>query len=306
MKIIVTGGSGLIGQALTSDLAESGHEVWVLSRHAGEASLPAGVRGTAWDAKTPRGWEQLATEADAIINLAGANIGARPWSNERKRLIRESRVQAGQAVVEAVRQSDHRPKVVLQIAGVGYYGIHGDEPLDETSTPGKDYLAGVAADWEESTKPVVELGIRHVIMRTGVVLSREGGVLAPFILQNRLFAGGPLGSGKQWISWIHIRDLIRAFQFFLDREDAQGVFNVTSPQPVTNTDFERAVARIMHRPYWIPAPAFMLRAVLGEMSTLVLTGQRVLPKRLLEMGFQFAYGELQKALEDLIPILRAV
>ncbi len=165
---------------------------------------------------------------------------------------------------------------------------------------GNDYLAGVAADWEESTRPVAELGVRHVIMRTGVVLTPKGGVLAPFVLQNKLFAGGPLGSGRQWISWIHMQDLVRAINFLLEREDAAGVLNVTSPNPVTNAEFGRAVSRAMHRPYWLPAPAFMLRLVLGEMSTLVLDGQRVLPKRLLEMGFSFEYGELRKALEDLL------
>ncbi len=299
MKIIVTGGTGLIGQTLTKDLADHGNEVWVLSRHPGEKDLPGGVRAAGWDAKTAQGWEELAGQADAIINLAGANIGARPWSNERKRIIRESRVNAGQAIVAAVRQGAH-PKVVLQIAGVGYYGVHGDEPLDERDAPGKDDLAHVAADWEESTRPVAEMGVRHVIMRAGVVLAPKGGVLAPFILQNRLFAGGPLGSGRQWISWIHIQDLIRAIHFYLEREDARGIFNTTSPNPVTNAEFERAVATAMRRPYWIPAPSFMLRLVLGEMSTLVLDGQRVLPKRLLEMGFQFEYPTLEAALADLL------
>jgi uncharacterized protein (TIGR01777 family) len=308
MKIVVTGGSGLIGQALTTDLAGRGHEVWVLSRNPKATGLEGKVQAVRWDGETPRGWEQLAAEADAIINLAGANIGARPWTNERKRLIRDSRVNAGRAVVAAIRQNERRPQVVLQIAGVGYYGVHGDEPLDEDNAPGNDYLARVAVDWEESTKPVADLVVRpmagavvrHVVLRTGVVLAPVGGVLAPFVLQNKLFAGGPLGSGRQWISWIHIRDLVRAMNFLLERADAGGVFNVTSPDPVTNADFGRAVSKAMHRPYWLPAPAFMLRLGLGEMSTLVLDGQRVLPKRLQEMGFQFEFGELRKALEDLL------
>jgi uncharacterized protein len=300
MKIIVTGGSGLIGQELTKELAGSGHEVWVLSRRPEEAGLAEGVRAARWDAKTPNGWEQLAAEADAIINLAGANIGERPWTNERKRIIRDSRVNAGQAVVAAVREASYRPKVVLQIAGVGYYGIHGDEPLDEQSPAGKDYLAGVAVDWEEATKAVEELGVRHVIMRTGVVLTPRGGVLAPFVLQNRLFVGGPLGTGRQWISWIHIRDLVRAVVFLLENQEARGAYNVTSPEPLTNANFGRTVSKVMHRPFWAPAPAFLLGLVLGEMSTLVLDGQRVLPRRLLEAGFQFEFGELEKALVDLL------
>ena len=231
MKILVTGGSGMIGQALTGDLVRRGHAVWVLSRSPTETGQSGGIRTVRWDAQTPRGWEQQAAEADAIINLTGANIGARPWTNERKRLIRDSRVNAGQAIVAALRQVEHRPRVVLQIAGTGYYGVHGDEPLDEMDAGGNDYLAGVAADWEESTRPVAELGVRHVIMRTGVVLTPKGGILAPFVLQNKLFAGGPLGSGRQWISWIHVQDLVRAINFLLEREDAAGVLNVTSPEP---------------------------------------------------------------------------
>lgn len=300
MKILVAGGSGLIGRELTGDLVGRGHAVWVLSRDPDETGVKGGIRTVRWDGRTPQGWEDLAAEADAIINLAGANIGARPWTNERKRLIRDSRVNAGQAIVAALRQAGSRSRVVLQIAGVGYYGIHGDEPLDESNGPGSDYLAGVAVDWEDSTKPAAEMGARLVTMRTGVVLAPQGGVLAPFILQNKLFAGGPLGSGRQWISWIHMRDLVRAIGFLLERDDAVGVFNVTSPNPVTNAEFGQTVSKIMRRPYWLPAPAFMLRLALGEMSTLVLDGQRVLPKRLLEMGFSFTYGELRNALEDLL------
>lgn len=300
MKIMLAGGTGLIGRALAQAFSQRQDEVWVLSRHPEAAALPPGAKAVQWDARTAQGWQDAAGQADAIINLAGANIGARPWTNERKRLIRASRVDSGRAIVEAVRLSPHKPQVVAQIAGVGYYGNAGDTPLDEQSPQGDDFLAGVSADWEAATKPVADLGVRQVILRTGVVLAQKGGILAPFILQNRLFAGGPLGSGRQWISWIHIRDLVRAFEFLLDRQDAQGIYNVTAPEPLTNAEFERTVSQVMHRPYWLPAPAFALKAVLGEMSTLVLEGQRVLPKRLLELGFQFEFPTLQSALQDLI------
>ncbi|MBE0699953.1 MAG: TIGR01777 family protein, partial [Anaerolineaceae bacterium] len=258
-----------------------------------------------WDGRTTQGWGHLASEVDAIVNLAGANIGERRWTEARKRVIRASRVDAGKAIVAAVEQSTHRPALVIQIAGVGYYGPHGDEPLDEQSPPGKDYLASVAADWENATKPVTGFGVRLVTMRTGVVLTRQGGVLAPFLLQQRLFAGGPLGSGKQWISWIHMQDLMNCFLFFLEQANApqkivDGVFNVTSPEPVTNAQFGKILSRVLKRPYWLPAPAFILRLVLGEMSTLVLDGQRVLPQRLLEMGFAFQYASLRSALENLL------
>jgi uncharacterized protein (TIGR01777 family) len=300
MKIIVTGGSGMIGRELTRSLALRGHEVWVLSRSLTEVSLLDGVRVERWDGKTAAGWGGMAGEADALINLAGTNIGARPWTRARKQLIRSSRLGAGQAVVEALRENAHRPKVVLQIVGIGYYGSQGDQVLDESAPPGAGYQAEVVRDTENAIQPAADLGVRLAVMRTGVVLTRKEGVLAPFVLQNRLFAGGPLGSGQQWISWIHIHDLVRAFEFLLEREDAQGVFNVTAPDPATNERFGRTVSQVMHRPFWAPVPAFALKLVLGEMSELVLQGQRAIPKRLLEMGFSFQFDTLQKALEDLL------
>lgn len=300
MKILISGGSGIIGAILVDQLVQNGHQVWVLTRTPQTKQQKAGISWVGWDGRTPQGWGHLAGAVDAIINLAGASIGEKRWSDERKRIIRASRVNAGKAIVAAVEQHEPRPKVLLQIAGVGYYGPHGDEPLDEESLPGTDFLASVAVDWENATKPVEQLGVRRVIMRTGVVLSPKGGVLAPFLLQHRLFAGGPLGSGEQWISWIHIRDLVNSILFFLNTEGAQGIFNVTSPEPVTNAQFGITLGRVMNRPYWIPAPAFMLRLVLGEMSTLVLDGQRVMPKRLMDMGFQFQFGHLRNALEDLV------
>lgn len=301
-KIIITGGSGLIGNALTKAFVSRGDQVWILSRHPEEVHLPEGAKAVRWDGKTAQGWGSLVAGADVIINLAGANIGARPWTNVRKQLIRSSRVDAGRAIVEAVQQNPHTGDQlsVLQIAGVGYYGDQGDQPLDEQSPAGQDFLASVAADWENASKPVAGLGARHIILRTGVVLSPKGGILAPILLQNQLFMGGPLGSGRQWISWIHLQDLVRVIDFVLTREDIEGVLNAVAPEPLTNADFGRTVSEKMHRPFWIPAPAFMLRAVLGEMSTLILEGQRVLPRRLMELGFQFEFPTLQEALDDLL------
>lgn len=300
MNIIVAGGSGLIGRALIQALSQDGHVVWVLTRRPGEFRLSQGVQAAGWDGKTPQGWQHLVEQADAIINLSGANIGERPWTNERKQVLRASRVDSGAAITAAVEQSAKRPAVVLQIAGVGYYGPHGDDILDEQAAAGNDFLASVAQDWENSTKGVSSLGVRHVIMRTGVVLTPKGGVINPFLLQHRLFAGGPLGSGKQWMSWVHIQDLVNSFRFFLDCADASGVFNITAPKPVTNATFGRTLGKVMRRPYWLPVPSFALKILLGEMSTIILTGQRVVPQRLLEMGFQFQFPGLRQALEDLL------
>ncbi len=300
MNILIAGGSGMIGKALASDLVSHGHSVAVLTRNPDEKQLPEGVKPVVWDGKTAQGWEAQAAWADVIINLAGANIGARPWTNERKWLIRRSRVDTGQAIVSAVRQSDHRPQMVIQISGVNFYGAQNDERLNEQAPAGDDFLASVGQDWEAATAPVREYGVRQVVLRTAAVLSLEEGILPPFILQNQLYVGGPLGSGKQWVSWIHLEDLLRIFNFLLEQPQAEGVYNAAAPEPLTNADFGYTVSRIMHRPFWLPVPGFMLSLILGEMSTLVLEGLRVYPERLLAEGFEFKYPTLGKALEDLL------
>lgn len=308
MRILVAGGSGLIGRELVRRLIEEGHSVCVLTRKPSmerkEPSL-TNLSWVTWDGKTTSGWGHLIGEMDAVINLSGANIGERRWSAVRKQTLRASRVESGQALLAALRQStqsraSRRPSVFIQIAGVGYYGTSQTEIFDEQSPSGKDFLAEMARSWEEAANPIAELGVRYVVLRTGVVLTMKGGVMAPFLLQQRLFAGGPLGSGKQWISWIHHHDLMNCFLFMLQNETAQGIYNCTSPVPVTNAEFGRTLAKAMGRPYWIPAPAFILRLALGEMSTLVLDGQRVYPRRLLDAGFRFQFGRLKDALENLL------
>jgi uncharacterized protein (TIGR01777 family) len=304
MKILVAGGSGMIGSVLSRHFLSKGHQLTMLTRSE-RKEMQIGPNGGSlewahWDGETITGWGHLAGECEAVINLAGENIGEKRWSEDRKRSLRTSRVLPGVVLLSAIQQSAHRPDVFLQIAGTNYYAPRGDEPLDEQADRGSDFLASVAQAWENTAAPVQELGVRHVIMRTGAVLTRKGGLIDPFLLQNRLFAGGPLGSGKQWLSWIHIQDLIIAFEFLLERQNAHGVFNVTSPQPVTNAEFGKTLSKLLHRPYWFPVPAFMLRLVLGEMSTLVLDGVRAVPARLLEMGFSFRFGSLPAALEDLL------
>ncbi len=307
MRVLISGGSGLIGQALTDNLASDGHKVIVLSRSPGDVSgLPAGARAVAWDARTAEGWSHLADGAGAIVNLAGANLsggGFFPsrWTDEQTRIIRQSRLDAGRAVVQAVEQAGQKPGVVVQSSAVGYYGYHGDEVLTEAAPPGEDWLARFAAqEWEPSTAPVEEMGVRRVVARTGVVLSAEGGALPRLLLPFRLFVGGPMGSGEQWYSWIHLRDEARAIRFLIETEAAQGAFNLTAPNPVVNGELAKLIGRVMGRPSFIPVPGFALRLAFGEVADVVLKGQRTVPRNLLDLGFEFRFPTAEEALRDLL------
>ncbi len=302
MRAIVTGGSGLIGRALCRELVDHGHEVMVLSRNPGkkEEGLPNEVEIVEWDAQSAKGWGDLVNETDAIVNLAGAGLADGRWTDERKRSILESRVQAGQAVLEAVSAASTKPKVVIQSSAVGYYGPRRDEKLDEDAAPGSDFLARVCFDWEASTAPVERMGVRRPIIRTGIVLSAEGGALPKILLPFKLFAGGPMGDGKQYWPWIHIKDEVRAIRFLMENEKASGPFNLAAPQPLTNKEFAAVVGQVMGRPALLPAPAFALKLALGEMSTVLLDGQRAMPSRLQELGFEFDFAALDAALKDLL------
>jgi hypothetical protein len=307
MRVIITGGTGLIGRALSADLAADGHEVIVLSRAPERATgLPDGARAERWDGRTADGGVDLADGADAIVNLAGANIsggGLFPtrWTDERKRLIRESRLNAGRAVVDAVRQMSRKPGVVIQASGISIYGPRGDEPIAEDGPPGQDFLASFAAhEWEPVTAPVEAMGVRRAIIRSAVVLSKGDSAVRPMILQFRLFAGGPLGSGKQWLPWIHLKDEARAIRFLIENPSASGPFNLVAPQSVTNAQFGRILGRVMGRPYWLPIPGLAMRTAFGEVADLLLTGQRGVPRRLLNLGFQFRFPELEGALRDIL------
>lgn len=306
MRVIITGGTGLIGKALSAGLAAGGHEVIVLSRSPGRArGLPANVRAVGWDAASADGWGELASGATAIVNLAGENIGGDRflpdrWTAEKKRRIRQSRIDAGRAVVEAVKNAPVKPQVVVQISGIDYYGAHESGRFTESDPPGDGFLASVVLDWEASTAPVEEYGVRRPVLRSGVVLSTQGGILPRVLLPYRLFVGGPLGPGRQWWSWIHLDDLVRAIRFAIETPDAHGAINAVAPESVPNREFGKTVARVVGRPHYFPVPALALRAALGEVAALVLDGRYVVPKRLQEMGFEFKFPTLESALRDLI------
>ncbi|MBN2390383.1 MAG: TIGR01777 family oxidoreductase [Anaerolineae bacterium] len=300
MRVLVVGGTGLIGRALVADLARDGHEVIVLSRNPARAPvLPSGVEVRPWDTRSVAGWGPLINAIDVIVNLAGENISAGRWTAERKMRIRQSRIKAGQALVDAVNAAKHKPRAFLQASAVGYYGPRGEEALGEASLPGTDWFSRVAVDWEATTRPVEKAGVRHVLLRTGIVLTREGGALPKMALPFRFFGGGPVGNGQQAFPWIHLVDEVAAIRFLIDREDAHGPFNLTAPQMQTNAEFSRALGRAMHRPAWLPVPGFALRLLFGEMATILLSGQHALPIKLQQMGFAFHFPTLDAALSDI-------
>jgi uncharacterized protein len=304
MRVVITGGSGLIGRAVAAPLAAAGNDVVVLSRDPDKVrGLPAGVRTARWDSRSAAGWEALLEAGSAVINLAGEAIAAGRWTEERKRRIRASRVDAGRAVVDAVRlaaEEGRAPAVVVQASGIGYYGDAGDQEIGEDRPPGGDFLAEAAIAWEASTAEVETLGVRRVVLRTGVVLDREGGALAKMLPLFRLGLGGPLGGGRQWFPWIHMADEVGAILFLLATAAASGPFNLCAPRPVQNRDFARALGRQLRRPSILPAPAPALRLALGELAEVLLSGQRAHPRRLLAAGYRFRHPNLPEALADLL------
>lgn len=306
MHIIITGGTGLIGSKLATRLAAANYEVIILTRNPVQATgLPQGVRAVQWDAKTAQGWGELVDGAKAIVNLAGASIagdGFIPsrWTEKRKKLILDSRVQAGQAVVTAVNAAAIKPQVIIQSSAVGYYGPHGDERLTESTASGQDFLAQVCVAWEKTIQPVATQGVRLVTIRTGVVLSTQGGAFPLLLLPHKLFVGGPMGSGKQYLPWIHIADEVRAIQFLIENTQAHGPFNLCTPEPVTNRAMSKAIGKAIGRPSLLPVPGFALKLLLGEAASLVLDGQRQVPDKLQAAGFTFNHPDLVPAIRHLV------
>jgi len=310
MNILIAGGTGLIGQALTAELLSRGYKVTILTRNPQkQRALPPGVTLVAWDGKSPNGWGHLIESTDAIINLAGTSIAGenmfaiftRRWNDDYKRDILESRLDAGQALTMAIQAAEQKPKVLLQASAVGYYGPRGAESVDEQTPPGHDYfMADVCQAWERSTHQIEELGVRQVIIRMGLVLATYGGILPMMLLPFRLFAGGVLGSGEQVISWIHINDIVRSICFLLEDETIRGVYNLTAPNPVTNAQFAKIAGNTLRRPSFLTVPSFALKLLLGEKAALILDGQHVLPEGLLAAGYDFQFTELEQALNHLL------
>jgi uncharacterized protein (TIGR01777 family) len=302
MRVIITGATGFIGKALCKALHKD-YEVIALSRNVDCAQQSIGhiAKVIEWDAQTPASWEGEANGAFAVINLTGENVGSGRWNQARKNRILQSRLDSTNAIIAAIRNLEHKPKVVILASAIGYYGSRRDERLDETSPPGEGFLPNVCRQVESLAEDIENLGVRCLIIRTGVVLGRNGGALAKLAQPFRFYVGGYLGSGDQWFSWISLDDEVTAIKFLMEHEQLKGAFNLTAPQPVTMKEFCKTLGKILHRTAWTRVPAFILRLTLGEMADeMLLSGQRVLPKRLLEAGFEFRYPEAEKALNAII------
>lgn len=298
MKIVVAGGSGFVGEPLVRKLVERGDDVVVLSRN--PAKVRAG-RGVQWDGgKSAGAWTSDVDDTDAVINLAGENIAEGRWTEKRKRSLIESRLQATNAIADALKKAPPRKRTLLNASAVGYYGPNRDEELDEKSAKGDGFLADLVERWESAANAAQPVA-RVVILRFGVVLASDGGALPKMMMPFRFGAGGPVGSGHQWISWIDRDDLVDEILWSLDDEGVRGVYNSTAPGPVRNRDFAKQLGRAMRRPSILPAPSFALRLMFGEMADEVLLGgQRAMPRRAQSEGFRFAYPALESALRHVL------
>lgn len=296
MNILISGGSGLLGTALTKSLLAEGHQVFILSR--GASASKSNLQIIHWDAHTTVGWGQLLNEMDVVIHLAGRNTAAWPWTASKKKSFEDSRILPGLVLAQAIREATYRPSLFMQVSGINHYGLSGDL-ADESTPPGDDFLAQLTVKWEDATKSVEDLGVRRIVLRTPPVLARENLIMKLIALPVQLFFGGPIGSGKQAFPWIHIKDWVGSVRYLMSNESASGAYNLIAPTPTSQADFTKVLAEVLHRPYWFPVPAFLLRNVLGEMSVLILEGRFSQPKRLLESGYKFQFPGPREALTDL-------
>jgi uncharacterized protein (TIGR01777 family) len=300
MRIFITGSNGFVGTNLGRFLLNAGHEVTGLVRtEAKGKTLPKGISYVVGEGTQPGNWQEAVSGHDVLINLAGVPIFQR-WTSAYKRLLYDTRILTTRNLVDAISAESGSSVTLLSTSAVGYYGFTGDEELVESSPPGDGFLATLALDWEGEATKAREKGVRVVITRFGVVLGREGGALAQMIRPFRFFVGGPLGNGRQWFSWIHIEDLCRAAEFVMANKEISGPVNFTAPGPVRNRDLARAIGKVLRRPSIMPAPAFMIRLLMGEFGSVILRGQRVVPRLLQSRGFKFKFADIEASLADLL------
>lgn len=296
MLIVVAGGSGFLGRTLALRLTAGGHTVKILTRRATPSS-----NAIAWTPDgSPGALAQHLDGVDAVVNLAGESIARWPWTAARKDAIRTSRILSTRTLARAIAACTQPPRVFVSASGVGYYGPHGDEPVTEATPPGSDFLARVCIEWEQEARVVEGRATRLCIIRTGLAMAADGGALPLMLLPFKLGIGGPLGSGQQYMPWIHVDDWTQLAMWLITTDQATGAFNATAPEPVTNRVFARALGRALRRPAILTAPGFAMRLALGEMADMLLTGQRALPVHAEQLGFRFSYRSLQPALDSLL------
>lgn len=301
MKILIAGGTGFIGKQLCQEFLSAGHQVAVLSRNPSQAqgTLPENVEVIGWNNSEGVMSDKAIQGVECIVNLAGESIGDGRWTKVKKEGILGSRIKTTQAIVEAIKNQGVKPKVLISASAIGFYGPCQDEELTESAPAGQDFLAAVCRAWESEAYRAEHPGVRVATVRIGVVLG-NGGALERMMLPFKFYIGGPTGSGNQWFSWIHVKDLVKAIRFVAENDSINGPVNATAPQPLRMGDFCDVLGKVMGRPSWLPVPGFILRLALGEMADMVLNGQRVIPRKLLEAGYKFHYPTAKDALEAII------
>ncbi|WP_066374983.1 MULTISPECIES: TIGR01777 family oxidoreductase [unclassified Anabaena] len=305
MKIAITGATGFVGSELVARLHKDGHQIIVLTRNTASARkvFPAeafsNVEIVAYTPTTSGAWQDTIAGCDGVVHLAGEPIAEKRWTPQQEQEILNSRKLGTQKIVEAIAKANPKPRVLVNTSAIGYYGTSETATFDESSTPGNDFLAQVCQAWEAEAEKVKQAGVRLVILRFGIVLGL-GGALGKMITPFKLFAGGPIGSGRQWFSWIHLEDVVNLIIQALTNPQMEGVYNATAPNPVRMNDLSQTMGKVMNRPSWLPVPGFALEAMLGDGARVVLEGQQVLPKRTLESGFQYQYPNLEPALKEIL------
>jgi uncharacterized protein len=299
MKLIITGATGFIGSVLIERLRRQGHSLVLLSRKPRRPQSRATEQWLTWEPGVAGEWQRAVDGVDGVVNLAGEPIAAKRWTKAQKERLRRSRIDTTRALVNAIASARGKPRYLVSASAVGYYGSRGDEILTEESVPGDDFLSRLCVEWEGEARKAEEYGVRVAFLRTGIVLGKGKGALAKMVPPFKLFFGGRLGSGKQWMPWIHIEDEVSLIQFLAENDTARGAFNATAPNPVTMNEFARCLGRVLNRPGWAPVPTSMLSLLLGEMAEMLLGGQRALPAATQQSGFRFKYKHVADALASL-------
>ncbi|MCC6398373.1 MAG: TIGR01777 family protein [Bacteroidetes bacterium] len=301
MKVVLAGATGFLGTYLVQQLVARGDSVTILTRRSasGRPDPPAGVRYVIWNGESQGEWKETLSGAQAVVNLSGESMAGGRWTRARKQRIRSSRIGPTRALVEAMRSMTEPPAALINVSAVGYYGSTGDTPAMETEGPGSGFVAETCVLWEAEARAAAEFGVRVVLPRLGVVLGNDGGALPRMTLPFRFYVGGPIGSGKQWFPWVHRADIVGAILMCLDNDGVSGPINVVAPESVTMVWFSKTLGEVLGRPSWMPVPGAALRVALGEMSGMILEGRQIVPGRLLDLAYPFAYPKLLGALKSL-------